>query len=414
MLTSEVAKPKSPIHIIPFQRFLVSRCSFIMALQMVSFSIGIHLYQITGSKLSLGLLGLSEVIPAISLALYAGHVIDLSDKRSLLLKYMCFYLLAVVGLGFLSSNYANNNFSVTILQLGVYAMIFCTGAFRAFTGPTQQSMIAQLVPKEQLATAISYSSASWQTASVVGPILAGVFIDRFGVFVTFSIAVSLLLLAIIMIYLIPKLPPANAKKEQRTWESVKEGIRYVWQTKTLLSALTLDMFAVFFGGATALLPVFGKDILHLDATGISFLKAAQGIGSILVLFYITRRPFKTNQGRKLLYSVAAFGVCIIIFAISKSFWLSFFALFFSGVFDGISMLIRGTVLQMFVPDDMRGRVSSVSSMFVNSSNELGSFESGVTAQLMTTVPSVIFGGCMTIIVVIAVWNKAPSLRKMQY
>jgi MFS family permease len=404
----------SPITIKTFRLFLVARFSFIMALQMVNFAIALYIYELTGSKLSLGLLGLSEVIPAISFALYAGHVIDRSDKRTLLLRNMLLYFMAVIGLGFIASSYARQNLSTTALEYGIYALIFLTGIFRAFTGPTMGSMVAQLVSKEQLAKAISWSSASWQTASVVGPIAGGILIDTVGTFTTFSIAVILLITAISVVFIMPKLPIVHTNQQQKTWESVKEGLRYVWQTKTLLSALSLDMFAVFFGGATALLPVFGKDILHLDATGISILKSAQGVGAILVLFWLTRRPLKNAQGKTLLYCVAAFGVMMIVFAISKNFWLSLGALFLAGAFDGISMLVRGTILQMFVPDDMRGRVSSVSSMFINSSNELGAFESGIAAQAMGTVPSVIFGGCMTIIVVLATWVKAPSLKKMEY
>ena len=385
-----------------------------MALQMVNFAIALYLYEITGSKLSLGFLGLSEVIPAISFALYAGHVIDKSDKRSLLLRNMSLYFIAVVGLGFIVSEYARQDLSITVLEYGIYFLIFLTGIFRAFTGPTQQSMVAQLVPKEQLSKAVSWGSASWQSASVVGPVVAGILIDTAGMFTTFSIAIALLVLAVSMVYIIPKLPVSNTNLQQKTWESVKEGLRYVWHSKTLLSALSLDLFAVFFGGATALLPVFGKDILHLDATGISFLKASQGVGSILILLWLTRRPLKNAQGKTMLHCVAAFGLMMIVFAVSQNFWLSLSALFFAGIFDGISMLVRGTILQMFVPDEMRGRVSSVNSMFINSSNELGYFESGVAAQMMGTVPSVIFGGCMTVIVVLVTWYKAPSLRKMEY
>ena len=381
---------------------------------MVNFAVAIYIYELTGSKLSLGLLGLSEVIPAISFALYAGHVIDRNDKRSLLLRNMFLFFVAVIGLGFMVSDYARQNLSTSFLEYGIYSLIFLTGIFRAFTGPTMQSIVAQLVPKEQLAKAISWSSASWQTAAVAGPIASGILIDTMGSFTTFSIAVAFLIIAFTTVFIIPKLPVVHTNQQQKTWESVKEGLRYVWQTKTLLSALSLDMFAVFFGGATALLPVFGKDILHLDATGISILKAAQGVGAILVLFWLTRHPLKNAQGKTLLYCVAAFGVMMIVFAISQSFWLSLGALFLAGIFDGISMLVRGTILQMFVPDHMRGRVSSVSSMFINSSNELGAFESGIAAQAMGTVPSVIFGGCMTLVVVYATWVKAPSLRKMEY
>jgi MFS family permease len=178
--------------------------------------------------------------------------------------------------------------------------------------------------------------------------------------------------------------------------------------------MSVDMFAVLFGGATAMLPVFAKDILHVDATGMGLLKAAQGVGTILMLFYLTKKPLKNAQGKTMLYCVAMFGLCILVFAVSKNFWLSFAALLFSGVFDAVSMLVRSTIMQLYVPDDMRGRVGSVNSMFINSSNELGQFESGMAAKLLGTVPSVLFGGTMTIIVVLIAWVKAPTLRKLEY
>jgi predicted MFS family arabinose efflux permease len=201
---------------------------------------------------------------------------------------------------------------------------------------------------------------------------------------------------------------------QRTLESVKEGIRFVKNTREVIGAMAVDMFAVLFGGATAMLPVFAKDILHVDATGMGMLKAAQGIGTVMMLMVLSRFPLKGNQGKSMLFSVAMFGICILIFGISKNFWLSFAALFFSGVFDSVSLLVRSTIMQLYVPDDMRGRVSSVNSMFINSSNELGQFESGIAARLLGTVASVVFGGTMTLIVVGLAWWRAPALRKLKY
>jgi MFS family permease len=202
--------------------------------------------------------------------------------------------------------------------------------------------------------------------------------------------------------------------KSRTWESVKEGLRFVLQNKPLLGALSLDMFAVLFGGAVALLPVFATDILKVGPQGLGWLVAATYIGNFIAIAWITSKPLKGKQGKTLLYSVAGFGLCILIFAISKNFWLSFAALLISGLFDGVSVIIRGTILQLFVPDEMRGRVSSVNSIFVSSSNELGQFESGVTAAAFGTIPSVIFGGCMTLLVVIVTWKKAPGLKKFEY
>jgi predicted MFS family arabinose efflux permease len=202
--------------------------------------------------------------------------------------------------------------------------------------------------------------------------------------------------------------------EQKTWESIKEGLRFVVHTKEVLGALALDLFAVLFGGAVALIPVYARDILRIGPIGFGWLNAADDIGSIIVIGSLTLRPLKHRQGYTLLYAVFGFGVSIIVFGLSKLYFLSFAALLCSGMLDGISVVIRGTIVQLKTPDPMRGRVSSVNSMFINSSNELGQFESGVMAKLLGVVPSVVFGGCMTIAVVLATWFKAPSLRELEY
>jgi MFS family permease len=384
-------------------------------MQMVNTGIAWYLYELTNDVLSQGWLGLSEVIPAISLALYAGHVIDRSDKRNMLFKGMSLYLLASIGLVIVSSVAISSKLGIMPTELLIYFLIFCTGVFRAFTGPTFHSMVAQLVPdRNDLPKAVTFSSTAWQLAAVGGPVIAGLFITQTGLSVMLIIAIALLSGAVFFVRKLPNLPPQHSNMQQRTWESVKDGIRYVWKTKEVLSALSVDMFAVLFGGAIAMLPVFAKDILHVDATGMGLLKASQGIGTVIVLFIMARIPLRKNQGQIMLGSVAGFGLCMIAFALSKSYWLSFAVLLFSGVFDGISVVIRSTILQLFVPDDMRGRVSSVNSMFINSSNELGQFESGVAAKLMGTIPSVIFGGCMTLLVVGVSWIKAPKLRKLKY
>jgi hypothetical protein len=205
-----------------------------------------------------------------------------------------------------------------------------------------------------------------------------------------------------------------AALSRNTLQSVREGLNYVFKTKEILGALSLDLFAVLFGGAVALVPVFAKDILHIGAIGFGWLNAAADIGAIITVTLLTIRPLQGKQGRILFYAVGGFGLCIILFAVSKVFWLSFLALLLSGCMDGVSVIVRGTILQLKTPDNLRGRVMSVNSMFINSSNELGQFESGVTAKLMGAVPSVIFGGCMTLAVVFVTWFKAPSLRKMEY
>lgn len=381
---------------------------------MVTFALAWYMYSLTKSALALGWLGLSEVIPAISLALYAGHAIDRSDKRNMLLYGMMAYFVSTCLLCLVTSPFSEAHLAKTSVQLLVYFLIFCTGIFRAFTGPTFHAILAQLVQKSQLPKAITWSSTVWTAAAVTGPVLAGLLISFIGTTHMFIASIALLAAALFCVSRIPNQPVLHNDLLQKPWESMKQGLQFVWKTKQVLSALSVDMFAVLFGGATALLPVFATEILHIDASKTGLLKAAQGIGTVLILSVMTRFPLQKKQGRLMLQAVALFGISIIVFAISKNFWLSFAALFFAGVFDGFSVVVRSTIIQLYVPDEMRGRVSSVNSMFINSSNELGQFESGLAARMLTTVPSVIFGGCMTILVVTVAWIKAPKLRKLEY
>src|SRR5205085_4438029 len=229
------------------------------------------------------------------------------------------------------------------------------------------------------------------------------------IIITFMVLISSLFLA-----RLKQKPSLNKRGEKKTWDSVIEGLRFVFKTKELLGALSLDLFAVLFGGAVAMVPVFARDILKVGAQGFGFLNAASDMGAICSVVLLTAFPMHYKQGYKLMFAVFGFGVCIILFGLSKLYVLSFIALLISGMLDGISVVIRGTIMQLKTPDSMRGRVMSVNSMFINSSNELGQFESGLMAKLLGVVPSVVFGGCMTIGVVIVTWFKAPSLRKMQY
>jgi MFS family permease len=406
-------RPYAPLKIPEFKNFIAGRFIFIMGLRMTGTVIGWWMYLLTNSKLALGFVGLSEVIPALSLALYAGHHIDKTEKRKLLLKCILLYCGCILLLLFLSSKYASELFDHWTIAILICAVIAGTGAIRAFSGPTFSAMISQVVPREMLSTAAAISSASWLTASIIGHALGGFMIAFIGINKTFIV---ILLLILVGYFFLQKLTvkPIFVNAAKNTWHSVKEGLNYVFKTKELLGALSLDLFAVLFGGAVALVPVFAKDILDIGAIGFGWLNAAADIGAIITVTTLTLRPLKRKQGRILFYAVGGFGICIILFAVSEFFWLSFLALMLSGCMDGVSVIIRSTILQLKTPDELRGRVSSVSSMFVNSSNELGQFESGLTAKLMGTVNSVIFGGCMTIAVAFTTWFKAPSLRKMEY
>jgi len=393
---------------------MLGRFIFISALRMMSTLVAWWVYELTGDPFAIGLVGLSEVIPALSTALYAGHVIDKSEKRKLLLTGVFFYTISAAILLFFSTAYIASHFSNHTIAYGIYAIIFCTGIVRAFTGPTFSAMLASIVPRQYLQNATTWTQGSWLSASVTGHAAGGFLIWKLGITGTLITVCSLLVIAFFLLTQLKPKPPMAQSGEKKTWESVKEGLRFVFKTKEILAAFSLDMFAVFFGGAVAMVPVYAKDILKIGPQGFGWLNAAIDIGAIFIIVLLTIFPMKKAQGKKLMIAVAGFGLCIILFALSKWFFLSFAALLIAGMLDGISVVVRGTVMQLKTPDHMRGRVSSVGSMFINSSNELGQFESGMAARLMGVTPSVVFGGCMTLVVVIIAWFKAPALRKFEY
>lgn len=401
-----------------FTWFVAARIIFIAGLRMTPVLLGWRLYEITGSKLSLGILGLSEVVPAIALALPAGVRVDKSNKHRLLSACMMLYFFLMLGLLAITSVWMEKHSSKKMVEYGIFALVFGSGVVRAYTGPAFNAFLAQLVPTQSLVKAVSANSMVWLVAAVAGPSIAGPLIAYTNITIAFVIVCLLILIAFFVFQKIKPKPvswqPGAGKNSNRTWEAVKEGLQFVFKQKALLGAMSLDMFAVLFGGATALLPVFASDILHVGPQGLGWLVSATYLGNFIAIARLTTKPLKKNQGRTLLYAVCGFGLCILVFALSKNFWLSFTALLVSGLFDGVSMIVRGTIVQLFVPDEMRGRVSSVNSIFVNSSNELGQFESGVTADIMGTKTSVLFGGCMTLFVVIITWIKAPTLRKFEY
>jgi MFS family permease len=401
------------LYIREYRSFILARFFYVMGLRMVTTIIGWRIYEITHNPLAIGLIGLSEFLPAFCLALYAGHVIDKSDKRALLLRTTTLYFICVAGLLALAFGPLVHLLRNHWIQWLTYFVIFCTGVIRAFAGPTLNAIIAQIVPKEKLPGAVTLNTSTFLFASVTGHATAGFLIANTNYLFAFSVVAVYIVIAWLCLFtLSPK--QIMVTEEKNTWESIKEGLRFVVHTKEVLGALALDLFAVLFGGAVALIPVYAQDILRVGPVGFGWLNAAEDIGSISMILSLTFRPLRHHQGKTLLYAVTGFGICIIVFGLSKVYLLSFLALMCSGMMDGISVVVRGTIVQLKTPDPMRGRVSAVNSMFINSSNELGQFESGVMAKLMRVIPSVVFGGCMTIAVVIATWFKAPSLRKMEY
>lgn len=396
-----------------FTWFITARILFIAGLRMTPVLLGWRLYEITGSKLALGFLGLSEVIPAIALALPAGVKVDRSNKHRLISICIAIYFFLMIGMLLVTSQWMQDNYSRGLIEWSIYGLVFGTGAVRAYTGSAFNAFLAQLVPQNSLVKAVSINSMVWLVAAVAGPAIAGLLMGYTNITIAFTPVCVLIGIAF---FLFQKIKPKQVSWQgnSKTWDGVKDGLRFVFKQKALLGAMSLDMFAVLFGGAVALLPAFANDILHVGPQGLGWLVAATYLGNFVAIAWLTSHPLKGKQGKTLLYVVAGFGLCILVFAVSQNFWLSFFALFAGGLFDGVSVIIRGTVVQLFVPDEMRGRVSSVNSIFINSSNELGQFESGVAATAMGMVPSVIFGGCMTLLVVIITWFKAPGLRKFEY
>ena len=406
--------PFAAVRVPEFRNLMLGRFTFIMGLRMMGTLVAWWVYELTGDPFAIGLVGLSEVIPAVSTALYAGHIIDINDKRKLLLRGVFFYGLAAAILLFFSSPFIHAHFSDGWIAIGIYAVIFCTGIIRSFTGPVFSATLALTVPRKFLQNATTWNQSSWLAASVTGHAMAGFLIATWGIKGTLITVLCLIAIAFTIISRLSPKPPMQRTGELKTWESMKEGLAFVWKTKEILATFSLDMFAVLFGGAVAMVPVYAKDILKVGPIGFGWLNAASDVGAIFIVLLLAFFPMKKAQGRKLFLAVAGFGACIILFALSKWFLLSFAALLIAGMLDGVSVVIRGTVMQLKTPDHMRGRVSSVGSMFINSSNELGQFESGMAAKLMGVVPSVVFGGCMTLLVVAVTWFKAPGLRKFEY
>jgi MFS family permease len=397
-----------------FRAYIVARFLFIFVLNMQATLVSWTIYDITKDPFNIGLIGLIEFVPAFIMAFYAGHVIDRGDKRKLLLASFAGNILLTLGYTLITSKQAASLYSKDSILLVMYGLTFCTGIARAFSGPTSFALVSRLVPAHELPSAITWHSGSWQVAAVSGPALGGVLYAAIGLTPTFAGMLVLLVVATAGTLLISPQPSVSPQREESVLESIRQGFRFIRRTPEVLGALSLDLFAVFFGGATALLPYFSDVILQSGPEGLGLLRSAPALGAIAILIWVTFSPMKRKQGLAMFLSVAGFGICIIIFGLSRNFWLSFAALFSSGLLDGVSILVRSTVLQLKTPEEMRGRVASLNSIFIMSSNELGAFESGFTSRLMGAVPAVVFGGCMTVLVTIAVWWKAPGLKKLEY
>lgn len=409
---------------------------------------GWEIYSITKDPFSLGLIGLAEAIPAIGIALYAGHLADISNKRNLLLYALVGMLISSAGLTLFTSNYMRSINSDHITVIMMYVFIFTTGLARGFYGPTATSIIPQIVlttelmrtgknklpshmldsidegdmmdgesakiQNQQLIRASTMNTTVWQMSAIIGPALGGFIYAGFGMTVSMLIVVSCIILGITMLTKVSSKPPVQKNNTEPIIARLKEGIHFVFQNKIILTALSLDMFSVLFGGAVALLPVFAEDILKCGPQGLGILRAMPSLGAVITISYISWKRIPGKIGYTLLWAVGGFGLTIILFGLSTNFYLSLFLLFLNGAFDSVSVVIRSNIIQVLTPDAMRGRVAAVNTMFIGSSNELGAFESGTAARLMGTVPAVVFGGTVTLLIVGFTALKAKAIKAFNY
>lgn len=396
---------------IEFRHFILARLAFVLGLRMIT---TIVIYQVfhLASTYMVGLAGLAEFVPAVLAALYAGHYIDSHNKKNILLWSFAFYMLCALTLAIVSL--PAFEFADSAKLTVIFSVVFCTGIIRSFAGPAANSMIAAIVSREDLQRAISYNSSTWLISSIGGHAMGGLLIALIGISGAYFTTVALILTAIIFALQLSPKPPVVREQKERTFSSIKKGFSFVYHNKNLLGVITLDLFAVLFGGAVAFIPEVASTVLHSGPIGYGFLNAAMDIGSLISVTILVKYPMRRKQGLKMLLAVAGFGLCIIVFGLSKVYWLSFSALLVAGLFDAVSVVVRGTILQLFTPDELRGRVASINLIFINSSNELGQFESGVTSRIFGTLPAIMFGGAMSVLVVVGTWFKFPKLRKLEY
>ena len=395
-----------------FRLYIAARFCITIALQIQATVVGWQIYQITKDPLSLGLIGLAEALPSIIVSLYAGHVADTVSRKGIIISTVSILVLWSAMLWAFTLN--SSAFVLAMGVMPIYAVIFASGIARGFMGPANFSFMPQLMPEKKFyANAITWSSTTWQAASVAGPAIGGLVLGFLGITAAYFVDAALTVIALLLYALIAAKPLPENEGKLSIKESLLSGIKFVFGNQIILGAISLDLFAVLFGGAIALLPIFVADILKSGAESYGFLRAAPAIGSVLMALYLAHKPITQNAGRKMLLCVAGFGVCIILFGLSKSYWFSLTLLALSGMFDSISVIIRSTLIHTFTPEYMKGRVSAVNNIFVGSSNEIGSFESGAAARLLGVVPSVVFGGCMTLLVVGITALKAKKLRNLQ-
>jgi MFS family permease len=394
-----------------FWHFSGAKLFYTLGVRMISTIVIYQVFKLSNTYM-VGVAGLTEFLPAVISAMYAGHYIDTHDKKKILsFTYICYVLIAI-ALALVSMS--TFDLSVSNKIYCILLAVFCTGVIRSFASPAASSMIAAIVPRTQLSKAISINSSTYLISSITGHATGGLLIALAGISNAYFVSAALLSIAAFLAFKIKPKPPINVAVREPMVESIKHGFRFVWNSKPLLGVISLDLFAVLFGGAVAFIPEIAENVLHVGAVGYGFLNAAMDIGALISVLILLASPMKRKQGVKMLLAVAGFGIFIVIFGLSKIYWISFVALALAGFCDGISVVVRGVISQLYTPDELRGRVSSINMIFINSSNELGQFESGFTSKLMGTIPAIIFGGAMSVLVVVGTWIGFPSLKRIEY
>ena len=398
------------LHLKDFRLYLLLRIFLTMGTLMQSVIVGWQIYDITHNVLWLGFIGLTEVIPQVGISLFAGHYVDLWNRKRIAAGTILILVAGAITLLIYSGNisYFSSRFGV----YPIFIAIFLTGLSRGIMSPTLTAMLGQLVPRTLYPNAATWNSANWQVGAMVGPAIGGLIYGYLGIIPAYTVVLAFYIFSFALILYVKISKHEVLDMGEGIFTRIRSGIDFVFKTPELLGAFALDMFAVLFGGAVAMLPVFASDILKAGPQGLGLLRACPAAGAALMAVILMFRPPVRKTGRMLYIAVTGFGLCMISFALSRSFMLSAIILILSGAFDSISVIIRGTILQLFTPDHMRGRVASVNSIFIGSSNELGAFESGVAARLMGLVPSVIFGGCMTLAVVLTTMKVNKPLARL--
>jgi len=400
--------PYAAMRITDFRLYVIARLMATMAVQIQGVAIGWQIYALTKDPLSLGLVGLSEALPALSISLYAGHIADILNRRLIAVFAISTLLISMILLFAFSSGLINGS----LLVGSIYCVIALTGLARAFYAPSIFGIMADIIPRKLYGNAVAWNTTIWQLSAVAGPCLGGFLYVCFGPAKTYLTCAGFLFVSLISFLALKYKSTHGPRGTDSAFTKIKEGLRFTFTHEIVLGAMALDLFAVLFGGAVALLPMFTSEVYHCGPQVLGLLRAAPPVGAFLTAITLTHRPLADNAGVVLLSCVAGFGLCMIAFGLSSNLYLSLLLLAISGALDGVSVWLRNTIFQLATPSNMKGRMAAVNSMFIQSSNEIGGFESGVTAKLMGLVPSVVFGGGMTLLVVLITAFKAPRLRKL--